>query len=75
MLMKLQIMKNRVAKAQDVLAKIAVEENKVSDSKVVIRQQEEQRANYQNYILTRPCKIKQQQTCCPELVEKKIKMG
>ena len=39
----------KVAKAQEVLAKIAVEENKVSESKIVIEQQEEQQVDYQNY--------------------------
>ena len=43
----------KVAKAQEVLAKIAVEENKVNVSKAQLEQQtniqEEQQANYQNY--------------------------
>ena len=44
---------DKVAKAQEVLAKIAVEENKVNVSKAQLEQQtniqEEQQANYQNY--------------------------
>jgi len=61
---------DRVAKAQDVLGKIAVEENKVSDSKVVIQQQEEQRANYQNYYPNQALQNQTQQTVVPELVGK-----
>ena len=44
---------DKVAKAQEVLAKIAVEENKVNVSKAQLEEQtniqEEQQANYQNY--------------------------
>jgi len=45
---------DKVAKAQEVLAKIAVEENKVTVSKAQLEQQmnvqEEQQANYQDYV-------------------------
>jgi hypothetical protein len=44
----------KVAKAQEVLAKIAVEENKVTTSKSQLEYQqhvqEEQQTNYQNYV-------------------------
>jgi len=59
---------DKVAKAQEVLAKIAVEENKVSDSKVVIQQQEDQQENYQNYVPTQPIQNQTQQNIVPELI-------
>jgi len=59
---------DRVAKAQDVLAKIAVEENKVSESKIVIEQQEEQQENYQNYYPNQVYQNQTQQPVVPELV-------
>ncbi len=59
---------DKVAKAQEVLAKIAVEENKVSESKVVIEQQEDQQDNYQNYVPTQPIQNQTQQNTIPELV-------
>ena len=58
----------KVAKAQEVLAKIAVEENKVSDSKVVIQQQEELQTNYQDYYPNQALQNQTQQTVVPELV-------
>jgi len=59
---------DKVAKAQEVLAKIAVEENKVSESKVVIEQQEDQQDNYQNYVPTQPIQNQTQQNIVPELI-------
>ena len=59
---------DKVAKAQEVLAKIAVEENKVSESKVVIEQQEEQQANYENYYPNQTYQNQTQQATVPELV-------
>ena len=59
---------DKVAKAQEVLAKIAVEENKVSDSKVVIQQQEELQDNYQNYYPNQALQNQTQQAAVPELV-------
>jgi hypothetical protein len=59
---------DKVAKAQEVLAKIAVEENKVSESKVVIEQQEEQRVDYQNYYPNQALQNQTQQAAVPELV-------
>jgi len=58
----------KVAKAQEVLAKIAVEENKVSDSKVVIQQQEELQTNYQDYYPNQALQNQTQQAAVPELV-------
>ena len=58
----------KVAKAQEVLAKIAVEENKVSDSKVVIQQQEELQTNYQDYYPNQSLQNQTQQAVVPELV-------
>ena len=60
----------KVAKAQEVLGKIAIEENKVSDSKVVIQQQEELQENYQNYYPNQAFQNQTQQTVVPELVGK-----
>ena len=57
-----------MAKAQEVLAKIAVEENKVSDSKVVIQQQEELQTNYQDYYPNQALQNQTQQAAVPELV-------
>jgi len=58
---------DKVAKAQDVLSKIAVEENKVNVSKsqldYQVNIQDEQRANYQNYPVNAA-----QQNVVPELV-------
>jgi len=58
----------KVAKAQEVLAKIAVEENKVTTSKAQLEYQQnvqaEQQANYQNYV-QRP-----QQNVVPQLGER-----
>ena len=59
---------DKVAKAQEVLAKIAVEENKVSESKVVIEQQEEQQVDYQNYYPNQALQNQTQQAAVPELV-------
>ena len=59
---------DKVAKAQEVLAKIAVEENKVSDSKVVIQQQEDQQETYQNYYPNQVYQNQTQQPVFPELV-------
>ena len=59
---------DKVAKAQEVLAKIAVEENKVSESKVVIEQQEEQQVNYENYYPNQTFQNQTQQAAVPELV-------
>lgn len=59
---------DKVAKAQEVLAKIAVEENKVSESKVVIEQQEEQQVDYQNYYPNQAPQNQTQQAIVPELV-------
>ncbi len=59
---------DKVAKAQEVLAKIAVEENKVSESKVVIEQQEEQQVDYQNYYPNQAPQNQTQQATVPELV-------
>ena len=58
----------KVAKAQEVLAKIAVEENKVSESKVVIEQQEDIQANYENYYPNQAFQNQTQQAVVPELV-------
>ena len=58
----------KVAKAQEVLAKIAVEENKVSESKIVIEQQEEQQVDYQNYYPNQALQNQTQQAAVPELV-------
>tara|TARA_R100001163_G_scaffold60256_1_gene49414 strand:- start:946 stop:1896 length:951 start_codon:yes stop_codon:yes gene_type:complete len=58
----------KVAKAQEVLAKIAVEENKVSESKIVIEQQEEQQVDYQNYYPNQSLQNQTQQAAVPELV-------
>jgi len=60
----------KVAKAQDVLGKIAIEENKVSDSKIVIQQQEELQDNYQNYYPNQALQNQTQQNAVPELVGK-----
>ena len=60
----------KVAKAQEVLGKIAIEENKVSDSKIVIQQQEELQENYQNYYPNQVFQNQTQQTVVPELVGK-----
>ena len=58
----------KVAKAQEVLAKIAVEENKVTTSKTQLEYQqhvqEEQQTNYQNYVQ------QPQQNVAPQLGEK-----
>ncbi len=58
----------KVAKANDVLAKIAVEENKVNTSKTQLEYQqhvqEEQQTNYQNYVQ------QPQQNVAPQLGEK-----
>lgn len=58
----------KVAKAQEVLAKIAVEENKVTTSKSQLEYQqhvqEEQRTNYQNYVQ------QTQQNAVPQLGER-----
>lgn len=59
---------DKVAKAQEVLAKIAVEENKVSESKVVIEQQEDIQANYENYYPNQAFQNQTQQAVVPELV-------
>ena len=59
---------DRVAKAQDVLAKIAVEENKVSESKGLIEQQEELQTDYQNYYPNQSLQNQTQQAVVPELV-------
>ena len=59
---------DKVAKAQEVLAKIAVEENKVSESKVVIEQQEEKQVDYQNYYPNQALQNQTQQAAVPELV-------
>jgi len=59
---------DKVAKAQEVLAKIAVEENKVSESKVVLEQQEEQQVDYQNYYPNQALQNQTQQAAVPELV-------
>ncbi len=59
---------DKVAKAQEVLAKIAVEENKVSDSKVVIQQQEDLQNDYQNYYPNQALQNQTQQAAVPELV-------
>ena len=59
---------DKVAKAQEVLAKIAVEENKVSESKVVIEQQEEQQVDYENYYPNQTYQNQTQQAAVPELV-------
>jgi hypothetical protein len=59
---------DKVAKAQEVLAKIAVEENKVSDSKVVIQQQEDLQTDYQNYYPNQVYQNQTQQPVFPELV-------
>ena len=58
----------KVAKAQEVLAKIAVEENKVTTSKTQLEYQqnvqEEQQTNYQNYVQ------QPQQNVAPQLGER-----
>ena len=58
----------KVAKAQEVLAKIAVEENKVTTSKTQLEYQqnvqEEQQTNYQNYVQ------QPQQNAAPQLGER-----
>jgi hypothetical protein len=59
---------DRVAKAQDVLAKIAVEENKVSESKGLLEQQEELQTDYQNYYPNQALQNQTQQAAVPELV-------
>jgi hypothetical protein len=59
---------DRVAKAQDVLAKIAVEENKVSESKGLLEQQEELQTDYQNYYPNQSLQNQTQQAVVPELV-------
>ena len=59
---------DKVAKAQEVLAKIAVEENKVSESKVVIEQQEDLQTDYQNYYPNQALQNQTQQAAVPELV-------
>ena len=59
---------DKVAKAQEVLAKISVEENKVSESKVVIEQQEDIQANYENYYPNQAFQNQTQQAAVPELV-------
>ena len=59
---------DKVAKAQEVLAKISVEENKVSESKVVIEQQEDIQANYENYYPNQAFQNQTQQAVVPELV-------
>jgi hypothetical protein len=59
---------DRVAKAQDVLAKIAVEENKVSESKGILEQQEELQTDYQNYYPNQALQNQTQQATVPELV-------
>ncbi len=59
---------DKVAKAQEVLAKIAVEENKVSDSKVVIQQQEDLQTDYQNYYPNQALQNQTYQPVAPELV-------
>ena len=61
---------DRVAKAQDVLAKIAVEENKVSESKGLLEQQEELQTDYQNYYPNQSLQNQTQQAAVPELVGK-----
>ena len=63
---------DKVAKAQEVLAKIAVEENKVTASKSQLEYQQniqsEQQANYQNY----PVNQVQQQSNLPKLQERDL---
>ena len=59
---------DRVAKAQDVLAKIAVEENKVSESKGLLEQQEELQTDYQNYYPNQALQNQTYQPVVPELV-------
>jgi len=63
---------DKVAKANEVLAKIAVEENKVSVSKNNLQQQEnvqaEQQANYQNYPVNQMQQNQVPQNTVPELV-------
>jgi hypothetical protein len=59
---------DKVAKAQEVLAKIAVEENKVSESKVVIQQQEDLQTDYQNYYPNQALQNQTYQPAVPELV-------
>ena len=60
----------KVAKAQEVLAKIAVEENKVTTSKSQLEYQqhvqEEQQTNYQNYVQ------QTQQNAVPQLGEREL---
>ncbi len=63
---------DKVAKAQEVLSKIAVEENKVSVSKTQLEHQrnvqEDQQANYQNYVANQPQQV--QQNVAPQLGER-----
>jgi|TARA_R110000824_G_scaffold1792_1_gene8862 hypothetical protein len=63
---------DKVAKAQEVLSKIAVEENKVSVSKTQLEHQqnvqEDQQANYQNYVPNQPQPV--QQNVAPQLGER-----
>jgi hypothetical protein len=63
---------DKVAKAQEVLSKIAVEENKVSVSKAQLEYQRnvqaEQQANYQNYVANQPRQV--QQNVVPQLGER-----
>jgi len=61
----------KVAKAQEVISKIAIEENKVNDSKFALQRQtniqEEQEANYQNYSNNQAFQNQRQQNAAPEL--------
>jgi len=61
----------KVAKAQEVISKIAIEENKVNDSKFALQRQvniqEEQQANYQNYPVNQVPLNQPQQNAVPEL--------
>lgn len=63
---------DKVAKAQEVLSKIAVEENKVSVSKTQLEYQrnaqEDEQANYQNYVANQPQQV--QQNVAPQLGER-----
>ena len=58
----------KVAKAQEVLSKIAIEENKVSVSQNQLEYQAEEQTNYQNYVPTQPVRNQVQQNNAPELV-------
>ena len=62
----------KVAKAQEVISKIAIEENKVNDSKFALARQaniqEEQQANYQNYPVNQVPLNQPQQNDVPDLI-------